>query len=167
MITVLQPTNINNCILLSTLKKTQIKYRSEAPSKAHLDKKPLGRSMVSRFMGPKASELVPHSSWSYVERYTWWPRSWWWGPALAGCGDWGLVSDLKKCTRKGKRAWSGSGPGSLLWTRKKTKVLLKFKLDKKIWWCDTLFRKKRLMLDEKFQRNASKFAIFYVYENPT
>ena len=29
-----------------------------------------------------------------------------------------------------------------------------------------LFRKKMLMLDEKLQRNASKFAIFYVYENP-
>ena len=26
----------------------------------------------------------------------------------------------------------------------------------------TLFRKKRFMLDEKFQRNASKFAIFYI-----
>ena len=30
----------------------------------------------------------------------------------------------------------------------------------------TLFRKKRFMLDEKFQRNVSKFAIFYIYENP-
>ena len=26
--------------------------------------------------------------------------------------------------------------------------------------------KKRFMLDEKFQRNASKFAIFYIYEYP-
>ena len=30
----------------------------------------------------------------------------------------------------------------------------------------TLFRNKRFMLDEMIQRNASKFAIFYVYENP-
>ena len=30
----------------------------------------------------------------------------------------------------------------------------------------SLFRKKRLMLDEKFQQNASKFTIFYIYENP-
>ena len=30
----------------------------------------------------------------------------------------------------------------------------------------SLFRKKRFMLDEKFQRNASKFDIFYIYENP-
>ena len=28
-----------------------------------------------------------------------------------------------------------------------------------------LFRKKRFMLDKMFQRNASKFAIFYMYEN--
>ena len=27
----------------------------------------------------------------------------------------------------------------------------------------TLFRKKRIMFDEKFQRNASKFAIIYIY----
>ena len=30
----------------------------------------------------------------------------------------------------------------------------------------SLFRKKRFMLDEKFQRNTSKFAIFYIYKNP-
>ena len=30
----------------------------------------------------------------------------------------------------------------------------------------SLFRKKRFMLDEKFQQNASKFAIFYRYDNP-
>ena len=30
----------------------------------------------------------------------------------------------------------------------------------------TLFRNKRFMLDEMFQRNASKFAIFLEYENP-
>ena len=29
-----------------------------------------------------------------------------------------------------------------------------------------LFRNKRFMLDEMTQRNASKFAIFYEYENP-
>ena len=29
-----------------------------------------------------------------------------------------------------------------------------------------LFRQKRFMLDEKFQRNASKFAIIYMYKNP-
>ena len=29
-----------------------------------------------------------------------------------------------------------------------------------------LFRKKRFMLDEKFQWNASKFVIFYMYRNP-
>ena len=31
--------------------------------------------------------------------------------------------------------------------------------------CHSLFRKKRFMLDEKFQQNASKLATFYVYEN--
>ena len=31
---------------------------------------------------------------------------------------------------------------------------------------NTLFRNTRFMLDEMFQRNASKFAIFYIYENP-
>ena len=30
----------------------------------------------------------------------------------------------------------------------------------------TLFRKKRFMLDEMFQWNTSKFAIFHIYENP-
>ena len=30
----------------------------------------------------------------------------------------------------------------------------------------SLFRKKRFMLDEMFQQNASKFAIFLEYENP-
>ena len=30
----------------------------------------------------------------------------------------------------------------------------------------TLFRNKRLMLDERTQRNALKFAIFLEYENP-
>ena len=30
----------------------------------------------------------------------------------------------------------------------------------------SLFRKKRFMLDEMTRRNASKFAIFYIYENP-
>ena len=30
----------------------------------------------------------------------------------------------------------------------------------------SLFRKKKFMLDEKFQCSASKFAIFYTYENP-
>ena len=30
----------------------------------------------------------------------------------------------------------------------------------------TLFRNKRFALNELFQRNASKFAIFYIYENP-
>ena len=30
----------------------------------------------------------------------------------------------------------------------------------------TLFRNKRFMLDEMFQRNASKFAIFLEYKNP-
>ena len=29
-----------------------------------------------------------------------------------------------------------------------------------------LFRKKKFMLDEMFQQNASKFGIFYIYENP-
>ena len=29
-----------------------------------------------------------------------------------------------------------------------------------------LFRNKRFALNEMFQQNASKFAIFYVYENP-
>ena len=29
-----------------------------------------------------------------------------------------------------------------------------------------LFRKKRFMLDEKFQQIASTFAIYYIYENP-
>ena len=33
--------------------------------------------------------------------------------------------------------------------------------------CDiTLFRNKRFMLDEMTRWNASKFAIFYIYENP-
>ena len=30
----------------------------------------------------------------------------------------------------------------------------------------TLFRNKRFMLDKMTQRNASKFAIFFYYENP-
>ena len=30
----------------------------------------------------------------------------------------------------------------------------------------TLLRNKRFMLDEMTQRSASKFAIFYIYENP-
>ena len=30
----------------------------------------------------------------------------------------------------------------------------------------TLFRNKRFMLDEMTQRNASKFVIFYIYQNP-
>ena len=30
----------------------------------------------------------------------------------------------------------------------------------------TLFRNKRFMLDERFQRTASKFAILLEYENP-
>ena len=30
----------------------------------------------------------------------------------------------------------------------------------------TLFRKKRFMLDDKLQLNASKFAMFYIYKNP-
>ena len=36
--------------------------------------------------------------------------------------------------------------------------------DYKTW--GALFRNKRFMLDEMFQRNASKFAIFLEYENP-
>ena len=31
---------------------------------------------------------------------------------------------------------------------------------------ESLFRKKRFMLDEKFQQSTSKFAIFYMCENP-
>ena len=31
---------------------------------------------------------------------------------------------------------------------------------------DSLFRKKRFMLDENFQQNASEFVIFYIHENP-
>ena len=31
---------------------------------------------------------------------------------------------------------------------------------------DSLFRNKRFALNKMFQRNASKFSIFYVYENP-
>ena len=30
----------------------------------------------------------------------------------------------------------------------------------------TLFRNERFMLDEMTRQNASKFAIFYIYENP-
>ena len=35
-----------------------------------------------------------------------------------------------------------------------------------LWINSWLFRKKRVMLDEKFQRKASKFAIFYMCKNP-
>ena len=93
-------------------------------------------------------------------RLTWWTRrtssrrrSWTCGRGSCGTSSAAAWCCCAPSADDGRRS-SGSAAGGSLTLKKTTKFPY------------SLFRKNRFRLDEKFQQNASKFAVFYIYENP-
>ena len=102
--------------------------------------------------------------------YGWWQHISFLGKYSRECRNSTVKKDLLKNPRRkwifgtwNKMTWVHTQFVYIIFMAKKHSFVWKF------WYCPlllTLLPILRFVLDEKFQQNASKFAILYIYENP-